>query len=42
MDKEKIKSLMIAGYKGAKLGLSQEELMELVEITLPNLIPYSQ
>ncbi len=35
MDKEKIKSLMIAGYKGAKLGLSQEEIIELVDLTLP-------
>lgn len=42
MDKEKIKSLMIAGYKGAKLGLSQEELLEFVELTIPNLIPHSR
>ena len=34
MDKEKIKRLLLAGYKGAQLGLSQEELLEFVEDTL--------
>ncbi|MDD5022800.1 MAG: hypothetical protein PHU63_01395 [Candidatus ainarchaeum sp.] len=31
MNKEKIKQLIMAGYKGAKLGLSQEDMFDLVE-----------
>lgn len=41
MDKKTVKLLLIAGYKGAQLGLSQEELIELVESSFPYLISHS-